>query len=162
MIYVHTHQTKDLSPKAITKHIIECAHHAKIDPYQIGDTDDSPGSNMIQKCSDFTSIRLPNSTLTLLHIPSPFSYNNLFLYKVELPPKGPLGLVLENDAVFVLPIINAMASDGPFKVGCKKVLQHNSWLVGIHHEEPITLERFLEYVVYLRANNIFEMQVTLT
>ena len=48
-----------------------------------------------------------------------------------------------------------------FVKNCKRKLQTNAWIVSIHHEEPITINRFLEYVKYLRNNDILEVQATL-
>jgi len=180
-IYVHASQAKKLDPKAVTgiflgygsstaviyyldahHRTIKRAHHAKIDSTQLGASDDTPGSKMIQKYHKHRILNLPPLSLTLSTIASPFSYQNLFSYTVSIPPKGPLGLNLEDDKVFGLPIINTMTSDSAFRVGCKKSLHKNSWLVGIHHEEPITVNRFLEYVEFLRTNKIFNVQLTLT
>jgi len=179
-IYVHASQAKKLDPKAVTgiflgygastaviyyldahHHTIKRAHHAKIDSTQIGASDNTPGSKMIQQFQQQPSLTLPAVPLTLTTIPSPFSYQTLFSYTVSIPPKGPLGLNLEDDKVFGLPIINVMTQESAFRVGCKKTLHKNAWIVGIHHEEPITVARFLEYVEFLRENQIFDFQMTL-
>ena len=112
----------------------------------------------MRKCITY----LPPNALTVCSIKTPFKYETLFSYIVTLPSRGPLGINLENDKIFGLPIINSMNANSPFKLGCKKILQKNSWIVGIHHDEPITVDRFLEYVEYLRQQGILSVQITLT
>ena len=180
-IYVHDHTAKKLDPKASTgiylgygastsiiyyldplKNTIKRTHNARIDDLQIGGNDLTPGSRLIRNHANMSNIILPSMSLTLTTINSPFNQNNLFSYSVDLPPTGPLGLNMENDSVFGIPVINYMLNDSPFKPGCKKNLQKNAWIVGIHHDEPVTVDRFLEYVAYLRENKIFSFQITLT
>ena len=55
-----------------------------------------------------------------------------------------------------------MQPDSPFTKGCKKSLMKNSWLVSIHHEEPITVTRLLEYINHLRETNVLNVTVTLS
>ena len=179
-IYVHNHDAKGLQPKAETgiylgfgastaviyyldpvKKTIKRTHNAKIDNLQIGGNDFTPGSRLIAKHADISNISLPSASLTLSTVKSPFDYNTLFTYTVNLPSQGPLGINIENDEVFGLPVINYMEETSPFRVGCKKTLQKNTWLIGVHHDEPITVDRFLEYVEYLRASKILSVQITL-
>ena len=180
-IYVSDHEAKKLDAKATTglflgygastavmyyfdpiKRTIKRAHHAKVDNLQVGGNELTPGSRLIQKHANIANINLPDHLLTISRIASPFKYETLFSYNVSISKTGPLGLNLENDKVFGLPIINSMDEDSPFKQGCKKILQKNSWIVGIHHDEPITIDRFLEYIEYLRKNEVLTFQITLT
>ena len=92
---------------------------------------------------------------------SPFDENMTFTYKVNLPKTSPLGLDLIDDEIFGLPLITTMNSTSSFVKNCKRKLQTNSWIISIHHEEPITVDRFIEYVNFLRKNDILEVQVTL-
>jgi len=180
-MYVHDHNAKKLDPKATTgiflgygsstavlyyldplKQSIKRAHHARFDPLQIGGNDITPGSQLIRKHADLHKIHLPDNDLTLEKVISPFSYELLFTYSVSIPKKGPIGLILENDTVFGLPVISHMENNSPFTVGCKKTLQKNSWIVSVHHDEPVTVGRVLEYIEYLREQNILTFQITLT
>jgi len=179
-LYVHNHEAKGLQTKSETgiylgfgastaviyyldpiKKTIKRAHNAKVDNLQIGGNDLTPGSQLIAKHANVSNVTLPPSSLTLATVKSPFDYNTLFTYSVTIPLQGPLGLNIENDEVFGLPVINFMEDTSPFRIGCKRNLQKNTWLIGIHHDEPITVDRFLEYVEYLRASNILTIQITL-
>lgn len=180
-IYVHNHQAKRLQPKSDTGiylgfgastavfyyldpilKTIKRAHNTKIDDLQIGGNDLTPGSRLIHQHGNLSNLRLPTSSITLATVASPFDYATLFTYQVTITRTGPLGLNLENDEVFGLPIINFMQETSLFRVGCKKNLQKNAWLIGVHHDEPITIQRFLEYVEFLRETNILTFQITLT
>ena len=180
-LYVHNHSAKKLDNKATTGiflgfgastaiiyyldpllSTIKRTHHARFDDLQVGGNDMTPGSCLIRKHADIHNIILPPSSLTLATVDSPFTLNSLFSYEVTIAPTGPLGLNLENDQIFGLPIINYMSEDSPFKIGCKKTMQKNAWIVGVHHDEPVTVNRFLEYLDYLRENKIFTFQMTLT
>jgi len=92
------------------------------------------------------NIHLPTQSLTVFTVTSPFSYSNIFSNDVDISPTGPLGLNLEDDKTFGLPLINSMQYDSPFTIGCKKNLQKNVWIVGVHHDEPVTVARLTEYV----------------
>ena len=180
-IYVHTESPKKLEHKASVgvflgygastailyyfdpvKNTIKRAHHARIDNYQVGANASTPGSMLIRKHADLAQISLPDATSALDTIPTPFTHDKLFTYEVTIPASGPLGLNMENDKIFGLPIINTMESNSPFAIGCQKIMQKNSWIVGIHHDEPITVSRFLEYIQFLRSQNILSFQLTLT
>lgn len=143
------------------KKTIKRAHHVKIDNYQIGGSDETPGSKMITKYATLHSLKLPEPSTTLHTVSTPFHYNDLFSYETTIPPRGPLGLILENDEVFGLPIINKMNDGSPFLIGCKKILQKNAWIISLHHDEPVTYERFLAYIDYLRTQNILRVTLTL-
>ena len=180
-VYVQNQDSKRLDPNAITgiflgfgastavlyyldvvKRTIKRAHHAKVDDLQVGGNALTPGSRLIQQHSHMQNLQLPDHQITVARVSTPFRYDTLFSYSVSIPKTGPLGLNLENDTVFGLPLINSMSGDSPFKLGCKKILQKNSWIVGVHHDEPITIERFLEYITYLRDHDILTFQLTLT
>jgi len=180
-IYVSNHEAKKLDAKATTglflgygastavmyyldnvKNTIKRAHHAKVDNLQVGGNELTPGSRIIHKHANIANVNLPDHQLTISRIASPFKYETLFSYNVSISKTGPLGLNLEDDKVFGLPIINSMEDDSPFKHGCKKILQKNSWIIGIHHDEPITIDRFIDYIAYLRAHDILTFQITLT
>jgi len=180
-IYVHNPQAKKLDPKTVkgiflgygastaviyyldqNKSTVKRAHHARVDDLEVGGHAHSPGSMLIRQHADLQGVLLPESSSILNFTTSPFSYDNLFSFEVSLPPSGPLGLNLEDDKVFGLPVINYMHDDSPFKTGCKKTLQKNAWIVGVHHNEPITVSGFMEYIAYLRENKINKIQITLT
>ena len=55
-----------------------------------------------------------------------------------------------------------MASDSPFKKGCKKKFQTNVWIAAFHNEEPLTIECIEDKVEYLRKHNVLTFQITLT
>ena len=146
------------------KEILRC-HHARIDDaFQHPDSNShfskTPASILIRN-NDFHTIQLPSSTSTLEYADSAFDLKELFTYQVQLPVTGPLGLLLENDRDFGLPLIVQMESNSNFVTGCKKVLTKNSWIVSVQYEEPITVERFLEYIEYLRSEKCFNVTVTL-
>jgi len=180
-IYVHDHAPKKLEHKSSfglflgygastaiiyyfdpIKRTIKRAHHARVDDYQVGANCTTPGSMLIRKHADLHNVVLPHTKSILATIKTPFTHDTLFTYEVRIPASGPLGLNMENDSVFGLPVINTMELNSPFIIGCKKILQKNSWLVGIHNDEPITVSRFLEYVEFLRSQKILNFQVTLT
>jgi len=144
------------------KNTIKRAHHVCIDDFQVGGSDSTPRSVMINKYATLHNILLPKPSTTLYHVNSPFDTKDLFSYEVNIPPKGQLGLLLENDEVFGLPIINKMNEDSPFIIGCKKNLQKNTWIIALHHDEPVTYERFLEYIEYLRNHSILKVILTLS
>ena len=121
---------------------------------------DTPASIMIRDlCATTNTIPPCNDTLTHAH--SAFDLEELFTYEVTLPSTGPLGLVFENDQDFGLPLIVSMASDSPFLVGCKKSYRKNMWIISLHYEETITIERVMEYINFLREENILTVSVTL-
>ena len=185
-MYIHQHYRKKLdhtsrlgnflgygSSTAITYYLdwmtskIKRAHHARIDTFStpISDHEASPPSAMVLQSivnTKLDNIAFESPFLNLHIIPSPFEYESLFSYNVELPSSGPLGITLETDKQFGIPIIVAMSSNSCFRKGCKKCLTQNSWIVGIQHDEPITKERVLIYIEYLRKENILNIQVTLT
>ena len=117
---------------------------------------------MLIRSDNHQSLRLPPSTLELTHADSAFDLEQLFSYQVDLPPTGPLGLLLEDDRDFGLPLIVRMQSDSPFLKGCKKSLTKNAWIVSVHHDEPITVERLLQYLEHLRATKVYNITVTLS
>ena len=141
---------------------VKCAHHVQVNDLQIGGSDETPGSKLISKHATLHNIILPKSISTLKRIKTPFEYDQLFSYEVQLPQQGSLGLNMENDPVFGLPIINHMSENSPFKMGCKENLQKNALLVGIHMEEPITVEKLLDYIEILRYQDQLKVVVTLT
>ena len=148
-----------------TKELKRC-HHARIDDYlQHPDTNlhfcDTPAAIMLRDLYA-TIDTIPPCKDKLTHIESPFSPENLFTYNVVLPPNGPLGLVLENDNDYGLPLVVSMHPDSPFVTGCKKVMTKNVWIISVHYEEPITVERFMEYVNHLREANTLDVSVTLS
>ncbi len=55
-----------------------------------------------------------------------------------------------------------MNSDSPFRVGCKRAFQSQVWIASFDVEEPITKERLLEQVEYLRSVQKLNVRVTLT
>ena len=140
---------------------IKRTHHARIHDLNLG-ASTSPASTLICKHASFHDIQLPHNISTLQTVKSPFEYHTLFSYDVTVPPSGPLGIILENDTIFGLPIISYMHEDSPFRMGCKKILQKNAWIVGIHYDEPITKERFMDYIQYLRNQQIYTFKLTLT
>ena len=185
-MYIHQHQRQKLdhtsrlgkflgygSSTAIKYYLdwktrkIKRAHHARIDDFSTPchqDDKHSPSSILLQSFGHDNN-HLIESKFQVPHVEltnSPFSYETLFSYNVELPASGPLGLTLENDNDFGLPIIVCMTQNSCFRRGCKKVLTSNSWIVSIQHDEPITKERVLEYIEYLRKSKILHIQVTLT
>ena len=103
------------------KRQVKRAHHDQVDNLQIDGSDKTPGSKLISKHATLHNIILPESVSTLKRIKTPFEYNQLFFYEVQLPQLGSLGLNMENDPVFRLPIINHMSENSPFKMGCKKI-----------------------------------------
>ena len=111
--------------------------------------------------NNFHTLQLPTNTSTLEYADSAFDLNELYTYQVLLPPNAPLGLVLENDRDFGLPLITKIDPSSPFLVGCKKVLTKNAWIVSIQYEEPITVEMFLEYVEFLRSEKSYNVTFTL-
>ena len=96
------------------------------------------------------------------YVPSPFAQHELFTYDVTLPQTGTFGLVLQDDEHFGLPAIVSIETDSPFLKGCKKSLHRQAWIISIHQDEPITVDRTLEYMNYLRRNNILTVKVTLS
>ena len=120
-----------------------------------------PASQIIQAFS--TKSTLPQLSLELPmleYTSSPFLSHELFTYEVTLPSTGPLGLILQDDEFFGLPVIVSMEEFSPFTTKCKKQLRRQSWIINIHHDEPITVDRFLTYVTYLQHNNILQVKVT--
>jgi len=101
------------------KNTIKRAHHVRIDDFQICGSDSTPGYLMINKYATLHNDILPEPSTTLHHVNSPFESKDLFSYEVNIPYKDQLGLLLENDEVFALPIINKMNADSPFTIGCK-------------------------------------------
>ena len=148
-----------------SKEIKRC-HHARIDDFlQHPDTTthfrETPAAIMIRDLSATTD-SIPPCTDILTHVQSPFAQEDLYTYDVTLPSKGPLGLVLDDDDDFGLPIIVSMHPTSPFLTGCKKVLTKNTWIISIHYEEPTTVERFMQYVDHLRETNTLLVSVTLS
>ena len=148
-----------------TNEIKRC-HHARIDDFlQHPDTKthfrDTTAAIMVRDLTA-TTASIPPCQDTLTHVQSPFSQEDLFTYDVTLPSKGPLGLILEDDDEYGLPIIVYMNPTSPFLVGCKKTLTKNAWMVSVHYEEPITVERFIQYVDHLREVNTLVVSVTLS
>jgi len=180
-IYVHNEQAKKLDHKTCkgiflgfgastavvyyldqNKQTIKRAHHAKVDNHEIGASPNSPGSLLIKHHSHLDDVVLPKEKSQLEVIDSPFSYETLYSYEVTITETGPIGLNLEDDKIFGLPVINLMHEDSPFRSGCKKSLHKNAWIVGIHNYEPITVHRFLEYLDHLRKQKVITFQITLT
>ena len=115
-----------------------------------------PASQVIQALSGKTSTpQLSNELPALEYASSPFLSHELFTYEVTLPSTGPLGLILQDDDFFGLPVIVSMDEYSPFIAKCKKQLQRQAWIINIHHDKPITVDRFLTYVTNLQKNNIF-------
>ena len=54
-----------------------------------------------------------------------------------------------------------MHQNSPFRKKCKTKLHQNAWIVSIHQEESITIDRFLECVKYLCKNDVLTVQLTL-
>ena len=122
-----------------------------------------PASHLIQAAANKTSCPTLSKNLPLLeYVPSPFQQHKLFTYSVTLPQTGGFGLVLQDDEHFGLPVIISMEADSPFLKGCQKSLHRQAWIINIHQDEPITVERALEYMNYLRKNNILTFKVTLS
>lgn len=121
-----------------------------------------PASRLIQAASTNSSPPTLDKSLPLLeYVPSPFQSHELFPYEVTVPAKGTFGVYFQDDEFFGLPIIVSMDADSPFLRGCKKTLRRQSWIINIHHEEPITVTRVLEYLDFLRKSNILTFNVTL-
>ena len=142
------------------------ARHGRIDDmFMIALTENNfvcPGSKLIQSTLNNTPLpKFDTLPPELPYAKSPFDLSLTFTYTVLLPKTGRLGLVLCNDEIFGLPLITEMEQTSCFAKNCKKKLHTNAWIVSIHHEEPITSDRFLEYVKHLRQNDILEIQVTL-
>ena len=135
-VYVHNYMNKKLDHKATAglflgygastavvyyydkiKHQVKCAHHVPVNDLQIGGSDETLGSKLISKHATLHNIILPESISTLEKIKTPFEYDQIFSYEVQLPQQGSLGLNMENDPVFGLPIINHMSENSPFKMG---------------------------------------------
>ena len=122
-----------------------------------------PASQLIQAASQNISPPLLSKDLPLLEfIPSPFQQHELYTYDVTIQSSGPLGVVLEDDEHFGLPVIVSMAPNSCFSIKCKKQLRRQAWLINIHHEEPITVNHALEYIKFLRQSNILTFRVTLS
>ena len=121
-----------------------------------------PASTLIQSTlNDKALPKIDTEPPVLPYALTPFDENMTFTYTVTLPKSGPLGLEIIDDEVFGLPLICEMDINSNFVKNCKKKLHTNSWIISIHHEEPITIHRFLEYIQFLRKNDILEVQVTL-
>ena len=121
-----------------------------------------PASKLIQATLNNTVFPpLEDDVPVLAHVNSPFDDSMTYTYTVNIPKSGPLGLQIIDDEIFGLPLIVEMDSTSCFAIKCKRKLQTQSWVVSIHHEEPITIERFLEYIKFLRKNDILSVQVTL-
>ena len=54
-----------------------------------------------------------------------------------------------------------MQQNSPFRTGCQRKFWKQSWTIIIHQDEPITAERVLDYIAYLREQKIFKFQLTL-
>ena len=122
-----------------------------------------PASKLIHAASTNSDVpSLPNYFPHLEIVPSPFQQHELYTYQVTIPSSGPLGLVLQDDEHFGLPIIISMEATSSFLPKCKKDLRRQSWIINIHHEEPITVSRTLEYIDFLRKSNILTFLITLS
>ena len=147
-----------------SKELKRC-YHARVDdvfqhPDHATHFRDTPASITIRDlCATTNTIPPCNDTLTHAH--SAFDLEELFTYEVTLPSTSPLGLVFEYDKDFRLPLIVSMASDSPFLVGCKKSYRKNVWIISLHYEGPITIERVMEYINFLREENTLAVSVTL-
>lgn len=121
-----------------------------------------PAFKLLQATLNNSSVpKLDTLPPLLAYAKSPFDDNQTFTYTVTIPKSGSLGFQIIDDEIFGLPLIIDMTPDSCFTKGCKKKLQHQSWVVSIHHEEPITIDRFLEYIKFLQQNDILTFQVTL-
>ena len=123
---------------------------------------DCPASRLIHATSNKQPLPTLSQDLPLLeYVPSPFASHDLFTYEITVPLAGPFGITLQDDEFFGLPIIIDMSSDSYFVKGCKKSLRRQVWIINVHHDEPITASRVIEYINYLRKNQIFTFNVTL-
>lgn len=78
-----------------------------------------PASRLIHSATTKTPCPdLPKDLPILELVPSPFQQHKLYTYDVSITSSGPLGLVLEDDEHFGLPVIVSMAPDSPFLVKC--------------------------------------------
>ena len=121
-----------------------------------------PGLKLIQATLNNTGIpTFTNPPAILAYARGPFDDDQPFTYSVSLPKSGPLGLDLFDDEIFGIPLIVSMHQNSNFRKNCKTKLHQNAWIVSIHQEEPITIDRFLDYVTYLRKNDVLNVQLTL-
>ena len=122
-----------------------------------------PASQLIHSTSTSKPCPSLSKQLPILeYVPSPFHPYELFTYEVNVPQTGSFGLILQDDEHFGLPVIISMENYSPFLKGCKKSLLRQAWIINIHQGEPITVARALEYMNYLRKNNILTFKVTLS
>ena len=106
----------------------------------------------------FAQIPIPAIT----HISSPFNKSDLYTYTVNLGSSNDLGLTLIDDTTFGVPTILSMHPNSPFRSKCLHKLRRQAWIISIHFCEPCTVNEFLEYIKYLRKENIRSFQLTLT
>ena len=73
---------------------------------------------------------LPEVSQAIEHITSPFQKDSLYTYSVTLPATGKIGLLLQNDDVFGIPVIVSMDPSSAFQKKCLTKLKKNSWIIG--------------------------------
>ena len=105
---------------------------------------------------------LPENNSSLAEIKGPFHPDDLYSYQVTIPLSGPLSVTIEDDPYFGLPLIKDILTESPFRKSCPRKFWRQSWVVNIHHEEPITARRMEEYIEHLREEKILTFTVTLT
>lgn len=103
---------------------------------------------------------LPDSTFSLTS--EAFPASAIFKYTVTISPTGPYRLSLKDDEVFGLPLIENVYPDSVFYRGLPGKYRRNTFILQIHEDEPITGDRVLEYLDFLRSKKIFTFEVSLS